>query len=180
MSRQGNIRLKIMRKLFLLTFAILMFVNFCDAQKVVQIGKLNMISSKNVGDLEDYELVAAYARGNQRKITKSKATTLEEALEQTVREIPGGVFVMNAKVYMIKGKYFAIEGDVWGLKQNANYKGFKVGDHVMWKTVSGYKKGTVEAIKDSEECVVIEDGSLNRTTIKFVKLMRANGADQED
>lgn len=139
-----------------------------------------MISSKNVGDLEDYELIAAYARGNQKKITKSKAETLEDALEQTVREVPGGVFLMNAKIYMIKGKYFAIEGDVWGLKQNANYKGFKVGDHVMWKAVSGYKKGTVEAIKNSEECVVIEDGSLNRTTIKFVKLMRADGAEQNE
>ncbi len=137
-----------------------------------------MISSKNVGDLEDYELVAAYARGNQKKITKSKAKTLEEALEQTVREVPGSVFLMNAKIYMIKKKYFAIEGDVWGLKQNANYKGFKVGDYVMWKTVTGYKKGTVEAIKNSEECVVIEDGSMHRTTIKFVKLMRADGAGQ--
>lgn len=168
-----------MKKVILLILAMLMVVNFCDAQKVIQIGKINMISSKNVGDLEDYEIIAAYARGNQKKITKSKAETLEDALEQTVREIPGGVFVMNAKIYMIKKKYFAIEGDVWGLKQNANYKGFKVGDYVMWKTVSGYKKGTVEAIKNSEECVVIEDGTTNRTTIKFVKLMRANGAVQD-
>lgn len=169
-----------MKKLFLLVVAFLIVPNFCDAQKVVQIGKINMISSKNVGDLGDYEIIAAYARGNQKKITKSKAKTLEDALEQTVREVPGGVFLMNAKIYMIKRKYFAIEGDVWGLKQNANYKGFKVGDHVMWKTVFGYKKGTVEAIKNSEECVVVEDGTVNRTTIKFVKLMRANGAEQDE
>lgn len=169
-----------MKKVILLILAMLMVVNFCDAQKVIQIGKINMISSKNVGDLEDYEIIAAYARGNQKKITKSKAETLEDALEQTVREIPGGVFVMNAKIYMIKKKYFAIEGDVWGLKQNANYKGFKVGDHVMWKTTTGYKKGTIEAIKDSESCVVIEDGTTNRTTIKYVKLMRADGAEQDE
>ena len=69
---------------------------------------------------------------------------------------------------------------MWGLKKNANYKCFSVGDHVMWKTITGYKKGTVEAIKDSENCVVIEDGTTNRTTIKFVKLMRADGSDPEE
>lgn len=169
-----------MRKLLLTIIALFVIVNYSDAQKVIQIGKINMISSKNIGNLEDYELIAAYARGNQKKITKSKAETLEDALEQTVREVPGGVFLMNAKIYMIKGKYFAIEGDVWGLKQNANYKGYKVGDHVMWKTIFGYKKGTVEAIKNSEECVVVEDGTVNRTTIKFVKLMRANNTAQDE
>ncbi len=163
-----------MRKVFLLLITFVLAFNCCDAQKVIEIGRINMISSKNINNLADYELVAAYARGNQKKITKSKAETIQEALEQTVREVPGGVFVMNAKIYLVKKKYFAVEGDVWGLKKNANYKGFSVGDHVMWKTVSGYKKGTVEAIKDSESCVVIEDGTVNRTTIKYVKLMRAD------
>ena len=130
--------------------------------------------------MADYELIASYARGNQKKITKSKAPTLQAALDQTVREVPGGVFLMNATFYLVKGKYFAVEGDVWGYKQNANYKGYKVGDHVMWKTIAGYKKGTIEAIKDSENCVVIEDGTTNRTTIKFVKLMRANGPVPEE
>ena len=87
---------------------------------------------------------------------------------------------MNATFYLVKGRYFAVEGDVWGLKQNANYKGFHVGDHVMWKTGAIYKKGTIEAVKDSESCVVIEDGTMNRTTIKYVKLMRADGEIPEE
>ena len=169
-----------MKKVLLLCVALFIVFGYCDAQKVIQIGEINMISSKNISNMTDYELIAAYARGNQKKITKSKAKTIEDALEQTVREVPGGVFVMNAKIYLVKKKYFAVEGDVWGLKKSANYKGFSVGDHVMWKTVSGYKKGTVEAIKDSESCVVIEDGTTNRTTIKYVKLMRADGSIPED
>ena len=169
-----------MRRVFLLLISFVLAFNCCDAQKVVEIGQINMISSKNINNLADYELVAAYARGKQKKITKSKAETIQEALEQTVREVPGGVFVMNAKIYLVKKKYFAVEGDVWGLKQNANYKGFKVGDHVMWKTATGYKKGTIEAIKDSENCVVIEDGTVNRTTIKYVKLMRADDPAPEE
>ena len=157
-----------------------MVSTYCDAQKVKKIGEINMISSRNISNLADYELIASYARGNQKKFKKSKAPTLQAALDQTVREVPGGVFLMNASFYIVKGKYFAVEGDVWGLKQNANYKGFKVGDRVMWKTVTGYKKGTIEAIKDSENCVVIEDGTMNRTTIKYVKLMRADGPIPEE
>lgn len=157
-----------------------MIVSFCDAQarqskKVKKIGEINMISSRNISNVADYEILASYARGNYKKITKSKATTLQDALYQTVKEVPGGVFLMNATFYIVKNKYFAVEGDVWGSKQNAQYKGFKVGDRVMWKTITGYKKGVVEAIKNSEECVVIEDGTMDRSTIKFVKLMRADG-----
>ena len=108
-----------------------------------------MISTKNIGNFSDYEQLASYARGNQLKITQSKAKTIQDALDQTVKEVPGGVFMMNASLYLVRGKYFAVEGDVWGIKQNADYKGFKVGDKVMWKTLTGYKRGVVEAIKDS-------------------------------
>ena len=98
-------------------------------------------------------------------------------MDQTVKEVPGGVFMMNASLYLVRGKYFAVEGDVWGIKQNADYKGFKVGDKVMWKTVTGYKRGVVEAIKDSENCVVIDEETQKRTTIKYVKLMRVGDVD---
>lgn len=164
----------------LLCIAFLIVFDYCNAQKVQEVGHINMISSKNISNLADYELLASYARGKQKKITKSKAKTIEEALEQTVKEIPGGVFVMNAKIYLIKEEYFAVEGDVWGLKQNANYKGFSIGDHVMWKDITGYNKGTIEAIKDSETCVVIEDETSNRATIKFVKLMRVDSPTPEN
>ena len=90
-----------------------MVSTYCDAQKVKKIGEINMISSRNISNLADYELIASYARGNQKKIKKSKSPTLQAALDQTVREVPGGVFLMNASFYIVKGKYFAVEGDVW-------------------------------------------------------------------
>lgn len=154
-----------------------LFLSRCTVRKI---GEVTMISSRNISNLADYERIASYARGNQKTIKKSKAPTLQAALDQTVREVPGGEFLMNASFYLVKGKYYAVEGDVWGHKQNADYKGFKVGDRVMWKTVTGYKKGTIEAIKDSENCVIIEDGTMNRTTIKYVKLMRADGPIPEE
>ena len=104
---------------------------------------------------------------------------MQDAMDQTIREIPGGVFLMNATFYLVKGKYFAVEGDVWGIKQNADYKGFKIGDKVMWKTVTGYKRGVLEAIKDSENCVVIDEETQHRKTIKYVKLMRVEQVDKK-
>ena len=167
-----------MKKIVWLFLIALISLNFCYAQKnarknVKKIGDLNMVSTKNIGNLADYEQLASYARGNQKKIQKSKAETMQDAMDQTIREIPGGVFLMNATFYLVKGKYFAVEGDVWGIKQNADYKGFKIGDKVMWKTIIGYKKGVVEAIKDSENCVVKDEKTQRRKTIKYVKLMRA-------
>lgn len=163
-----------MKKIILILVVALFFVNSCKVQKI---GSLNMISTKNIGNFSDYEQLASYARGNQLKITQSKAKTIQGALDQTVKEVPGGVFMMNASLYLVRGKYFAVEGDVWGIKQNADYKGFKVGDKVMWKTVTGYKRGVVEAIKDSENCVVIDEENQKRTTIKYVKLMRVGDVD---
>lgn len=173
-----------MKKYLILTLIIVSLFNFCNAQNkntrknVKNIGSINMISTRNIGNLSDYELLASYARGNQKKITKSKARTIPDAIDQTIREVPGGVFLMNATCYLVKGKYFVIEGDVWGLKQNANYKGFSVGDKVMWKTTTGYKKGTIEASKDSESCVVIDDETQKRQTIKYVKLMRVGDSNK--
>ena len=171
-----------MKKIVVLILIALISLNFCYAQKdvrkdVKKIGSLNMISTKNIGNLSDYEQLASYARGNQKKIQKSKAKTLQDAMDQTIREVPGGVFLMNATFYLVKGKYFAVEGDVWGKRQNADYKGFKLGDNVMWKTVTGYKRGIVEAIKDSEKCVVKDEKTQHRKTIKYVKLMRVEQVD---
>lgn len=165
-----------MKKLLLVLIAALAVSFTAEAQKVVLIGKVNMISNKNVvGDMGNYTQLAAYARGSEKKIEKAKAENIEQAIEATIKDVPGGVFLMNAKIYRIKGKYYAVEGDVWGLKQNANYKGFSVGDKVMWKTAfTGYKYGVIVAVKDSEECIVKDNEDGKEKKIKFTDLMRAD------
>jgi len=108
----------------------MLFTSGC-APSVVKIGTLNMVSHRNVDPDLKYELVSSYAGGSKKELKKSRATTVEEALEQTVRKVPGGELMMNVKLYQISGKYFAIEGDVWGKKDNQQYRGFALGDRVV-------------------------------------------------
>lgn len=61
---------------------------------------------------------------------------------------------MNAKVYLINGKYIAVEGDVWGVNENIAYRGFRLGDKVTWKVVGGFKSGTIKALKDDKTCLI--------------------------
>jgi hypothetical protein len=124
-----------------------------------------MISNRNIDTDLKYQLLTKYSGGSQHELKKSNAKSIEEAIDQTVRKVPGGEFVMNAKVYLVKSKYIAIEGDVWGNPAEQNYRGFKSGDLVTWKVKSitkgtKYLKGTISTLKDDKTClVVIEDSA---------------------
>jgi hypothetical protein len=48
----------------------------------------------------------------------------------------------------------AAEGDVWGVKSNVAYRGFKVGDKVTWKVMGNFKTGTIKSLKDDKTCLV--------------------------
>ena len=136
--------------------AILILTTSCTA--VQQIGKVNMISNRNVDTGFEYSVISTYAGGSNAELKKSKATSIEDAIDQTVRNVPGGEFIMNARIYLIKEKYFAVEGDVWGQKNNANHRGFSIGDKVTWKEWGNHKTGTVKAFKDTEKCILDVDG----------------------
>lgn len=79
-----------------------------------QIGQLNMISIRNISHGSEYELLQRNVGGSPEEIKTSRHKTIDEAINYTVREIPGGEYLMNVKVYAVKGKRYAAEGDVWG------------------------------------------------------------------
>jgi len=96
-----------------------------------------------------------------KELKKSKALLVEEAVNQTVKKIPGGEFLMNVKLYQVKGNRFAVEGDVWGVKTDVTYRGFKIGDKVMWKAGGDIKEGVVKSLIDDKTCyVVTKDGNI--------------------
>jgi hypothetical protein len=115
------------------------FLNSC-APSIKKIGTLNMIAHRNVDMKLDYELISTYSGGGNRELKKSRNTSVEEALENTVRKVPGGEMLLNVKLYQIKGKYYAIEGDVWGKAGEHGIRGFHVGDRVVCKDVNFIKK----------------------------------------
>ena len=140
---------------------------------VKQIGEINMISERNVDSKGEYVLVKTYAGGGK-EIKKSKAKNVQQAVDQTVRNAPGGEFLKNAKIYIIDGKYLAVEGDVWGHGQG-NFKGFRVGDKVQWKSITGTHKGVIKGFINDQRCMVQEDGKASSSEEQYDKLRKVGG-----
>ena len=157
----------------ILFFALLAIMGmFSSCISVKEVGKVNMISNRNVSMKTDYGLLASYSGGSKSELKKSKAENIEQAIDQTVRKVPGGEFLMNAKInivyHRVSGKaFFAVEGDVYGLKSangtaERSYRGFKAGDKVNWgNKLMGFKSGTIKSIKDDRTCLIeTEDGKV--------------------
>jgi hypothetical protein len=161
-----------MKKVLLASCLLSITISSCVSVK--QVGKLNMISNRNVDTKLNYELMASYSGGSKKELKKSRALTVEDAIDKTVKKIPGGEFLMNAKMYTVKRLkkiYFAVEGDVWGIKANLAYRGFKVGDKVildgMLNTIA-----TIKALKDDKTCFIERIGGFIEE-VKYDRLTKA-------
>ena len=132
----------------------IVFLSSCARVKVTQIGKLNMISNRNVDSKMDYSLLKNYMGASDKEIKKAKATTIEYAIDETVRNTSGGEFLKNVKVYLVQNKkkmYYAVEGDVWGIKGEKNVSGFTIGNLVQWKDkLYKTQQGKITEHKNSE------------------------------
>jgi len=143
----------------ILIFSFLFTLSSCA--KVKLIGKVNMISNRNVDPTTmQYVVISTYSGGSKRELKKSRAKTIEDAIDKTVRRIPGGEFLLNAKIYSVKRKYLAVEGDVWGLESNLSYRGFKIGDKVTWKNLGNFKTGIIKSLKNDKTCLIETDNGV--------------------
>lgn len=149
-----------MKKYLFLSLMAIFALSSCSSFKTV--GTLNMLSTRNIDSNAEYELKSSYTGGSKSELRKTKAETIEDAINETVRKVPGGEYLMNVKLYLVNGMYFAVEGDVWGLASNNSFKGFKVGDSVTWKNLGGnIYTGKIHTLKDDVKCIVqTEDGEL--------------------
>ncbi|MBE7443424.1 MAG: hypothetical protein HS119_13335 [Flavobacteriales bacterium] len=132
-----------------------------------EVGKVNMISTRNIDSKSEYKLLTTYSGGSEKDLRKSRAKTIEQAINETVRRTIGGEYLMNAKIYLVDERYYAIEGDVWGKENNEKeiaVNGFRVGDKVTWKKAGTYKTGKIIALKD-KVCLVEQDE--NQKTIEM-------------
>jgi len=129
---------------------------------VKQIGEMNMVATRNVDMGTKHEPLRTYAGGSHRELRESTSTSIEDAINETVRAVPGGEFLMNVKVYLVshetEGTYIAVEGDVWG-RPNVGVRGIKPGDLVTWKRRNKFVTGKVVALRDADTGIVEpEDG----------------------
>lgn len=160
-----------------LLFALAIFIiSFNSCTSVKEIGKLNMVSNRNVDPDLKYKLITTYSGGSEKELKKSKFISIEQAIDNTIKKTPGGEFLMNAKIYLVDNKYIAVEGDIWGIEGFASYKGFKVGDKVTWKTslIKGkdYITGTITSLKDDKECLIKIDNQDKITEVEYTKLSK--------
>ncbi len=164
---------------------VLLAISLCYScsKSVRMIGSVNMISHRNINPNGNHELKARYVGGGK-SIKKSKAQTVEDAINNTVKTVPGGEFLANAKLYIVKGKYFAIEGDVWGTVEDSSFRGFSIGDRVVCKDRGFLKSlnfktdliyGKITGIEDEKEVYVKVEGEEDRTIkVSIDKLTKAD------
>ena len=158
----------------ILLFLFLLF-SICSCNSVKRIGAVNMISNRNIDYSAKYQLISSYAGGSNREIKKSRATSIEEAIDKTVRKVPGGEYLMNARIYLVKKKYIAVEGDVWGISTQISFKGFKIGDKVTWKKslpATGYETGVISAMRDDKTCIIKVDNDGRSVEMKYEEIVK--------
>jgi hypothetical protein len=148
------------------------------------IGRLSVAGTRNVESNPKYVLLKSYSGASDKELLSTTAKSLEEAIDQTVKKTPGGEYMTNLKVYQVRKKdgiYFAVEGDVYGQRENANINGFRVGDRVTWKSKSLLSKvgasnkfpsGIIKALKDEKTCYVQLDDSEKIIEISYDELAK--------
>lgn len=140
-----------------------MFVGLavCSCSSVKMIGDVNLISTRNVDSSANYELLKTGVDDSRKAWKQTKSKNLDKAINSAVLAVPGGEFLKNCKIYT-DGKYWAVMGDVYGLSENANVNGFKIGDPVFVSngilSKDKFTPGTIAGFKDEKSCLVRYDG----------------------
>jgi hypothetical protein len=109
------------------------------------IGQVNMISTRNVDMSRKYEPLSTYAGGSEEEMKEANAKNIEEGVNATVRKIPGGEFIMNAKIYMVDlfdVKKIAQKTIVQ--KSNGKVVSEKIGE---WRVVSKNEAGSTYVVE---------------------------------
>lgn len=142
------------KKVFFSGAAALLLFGACKPTKVAMVGQLNMISARNVDSKTNYELLRYYTGGGEAELKKSRWTSVDQAINESVKNVPGGEFMKNVRIYKISVKdksYWAAEGDVWGIDlPDLDVNGFKVGERVFYRPKKNKsREATIIAIKNA-------------------------------
>lgn len=133
--------------------AVLCALMLSSCSKPILIGSVNQISTRNIDTAQGYQLLKRYAGSGDKELVKNLSPTLEGAVENVVKAVPGGEYMMNVKVYKSNNKYTA-EGDVWGVPNRNDIRGFRVGDKVVFKYFYDVEHGEITALIDGQKCFV--------------------------
>lgn len=125
---------------------------------VQEIGRMDTYEPRNLDSTVTYVLLKNYMGGRVEDFKKTRAKTIDQAVIDVVRNTPGGEFLKNVKIFIVNGKYVAVEADVWGKTLNHNFRGFQVGERVQWDmTRKNPPTGSIHELLNEKECIVRSD-----------------------
>ena len=161
-----------MKKLIVIILSLSLFAfNGCSVKLV---GKVTMVSDRNMESKTEYVLMKCYMGASKKELRRSRAVSVEDAIDQTVKNTAGGEFLKNVKIYLVNGSYFAVEGDVWGIATNQNIRGWKVGDRVQWKgPVKKINTGVITDLKNASVVNVKDDTDGKIKEVTYDKLIKS-------
>lgn len=176
MGRRNKTQTTIMKKSILVILicfaAVTITLQSCSSKLLV--GKLTMMSDRNIDSKGSYVCLKTYAGSTKKEIYHSRARTIEEALNNTIKSVPGGEFGKNVKIYQIlpKKEYWAIECDVWGYSDNQQMMGFRIGDRVQWISLGKKHTGTIASIIDDKQAMVTDDSDNEAKKVNLESLAK--------
>jgi len=170
MTTKTNENKTVLNSVKKITAMALVSISLTSCFSTKQIGDLTMISTRNVDTKSEYVLLRTYMGGTKKELKKSKAKDLKDAVNNVVKQTPGGEFIKNVKVYMVNGKYFAVEGDIWGLQENVNFRGFKIGDKVNYKG----EKYVITNLTNDKVCTIKNEESGKTKDVSYSDIKKAD------
>lgn len=140
-----------------------------------RIGKLTMISTRNIDSKTDYVLLEKDVMG---KAKAKKKDVIELAVDRAVKKQPTGEFMKNVIIEVSNsGKKIRVRGDVWGTPPNINIKTtvtanieFKAGDKVTFKSGGKIVEGTILGV--NEKNAVVETTVGEKKEVDYDKLTK--------
>jgi hypothetical protein len=143
-------------------FLFIEIVCLTSCTSIKQISDLVLVSTRNIDTKSnDYVELQRNVGDDDNLLKDNKAPTIKEAINNTVKSVQNGEYLMNAKIYKV-GDEYAASGDVWGKKRTEpiSYYGFKESDRVYKKQALGsaFKLGTIQALTNDKKCLVLWDG----------------------
>jgi len=160
------------------TLLSLLLLTLLSCTSYKEIGQLNVISNRNFDTSKDYQLLATYSGDSDKEIKKSKSPNIQTAIDDRLKNVPGGEYLTNVKIYLVDGKYYSVTGDVFGTT-NAPFKGFVVGDVVMYYhnglfRKNEYKMAVVKSLKSQTHCLIMLEDDQKVIEVEYEQISKAN------
>lgn len=144
--------------------------------KYNRVGSLTMVSTRNVDPAKPGVVLM---RSVEAKAKTKHDDAMQEAIDQAVRQHPGGEYLMNCAVYVkSNGNWVKVQGDVWGtptadgVATGVQTGGItlQVGDRVAWKQGSSMLTGTIVGMRPGAAVVeYVKPTMLGNSTDKAMK-----------